>query len=58
MEMSIDCRPSDAIIMAMKSYANIFIEDHVIHSIESSDIDILSYNNSDNLVKPDIVGFY
>ena len=54
MEMSIDCRPSDAIIMAMKSYANIFIEDHVIHSIESSDIDILSYNNSDNLAKPDI----
>ena len=25
-EISIDCRPSDAIIMAIKSYANIFIE--------------------------------
>jgi len=54
MELSIDCRPSDAIIVAMKSYANIFIEDHVIDKIENSDIDVLSYNNSDNISKTDI----
>ena len=53
-EMSIDCRPSDAIIMAIKSYANIFIEDHVIDKIENSDIDVLNYNNSENLSKVDI----
>ena len=50
-EMAIDCRPSDAIIIAIKSYANIFIEEHVINKIENSDIDILNYNNSDNLSK-------
>ena len=50
-EISIDCRPSDAIIMAIKSYANIFIEDYVIDKIENSDIDVLNYNNSDNLSK-------
>ena len=54
MELSIDCRPSDAIIVAMKSYANIFIEDHVIDKIENSDIDVLNYNNSDNISKTDI----
>ena len=53
-EMSIDCRPSDAIIIAIKSYANIFIEKHVIDKIDNSDIDVLSYNNSDNLSKLDI----
>ena len=50
-QMSIDCRPSDAIIMAIKSYANIFIEDHVVDKIDNSDIDVLNYNNSDNLSK-------
>ena len=53
-EVSIDCRPSDAIIMAIKSYANIFIEQHVIDKIENSDIDVLSYNNSENLSNLDI----
>jgi len=53
-EISIDCRPSDAIIMAIKSYANIFIEQHVIDKIEKSDIDVLSYNNSENLSNLDI----
>ena len=53
-EISIDCRPSDAIIMAIKSYANIFIEQHVIDKIENSDIDVLSYNNSENLSNLDI----
>ena len=48
-EIAIDCRPSDAIIIAIKSYANIFIEQHVIDKIENSDIDVLSYKNSDNL---------
>ena len=46
-QMSIDCRPSDAIIMAIKSYANIFIENHVIDKIDNSDIDVLNYNNSE-----------
>jgi len=53
-EVAIDCRPSDAIIMAIKSYASIFIEKHVIDRIENSDIDVLSYNNSENLAKLDI----
>ena len=53
-EISIDCRPSDAIIMAIKSYARIFIENHVIIKIENSDIDILNYNNSDNLSKIEV----
>ena len=53
-EISIDCRPSDAIIMAIKSYANIFIEQHVIDKIQNSDIDVLSYNNSENLSSLDI----
>ena len=53
-EVSIDCRPSDAIIMAIKSYANIFIEQHVIDKIQNSDIDVLSYNNSENLSSLDI----
>ena len=50
-ELVIDCRPSDAIIIAIKSYASIFIEDHVIEKIGKSDIDILTYTNSDNLAK-------
>ena len=53
-EISIDCRPSDAIIIAIKSYARIFIENHVINKIENSDIDILNYNNSDNLTKIEV----
>ena len=53
-EISIDCRPSDAIIIAIKSYARIFIENHVINKIENSDIDILNYNNSDNLSKVEV----
>ena len=48
-EIEIDCRPSDAIIVAIKSYARIFIEDHVIEKIENSDIDVLTYRNSENL---------
>ena len=48
-EIIIDCRPSDAIIVAIKSYARIFIEDHVIQKIEKSDIDVLTYSNLDNL---------
>ena len=50
-ELVIDCRPSDAIIIAIKSYASIFIEDHVIEKIENSDIDVLTYTNADNLSK-------
>lgn len=53
-EIAIDCRPSDAIIIAIKSYANIFIEQHVIDKIENSDIDVLSYKNSDNLSSSDV----
>ena len=53
-ELVIDCRPSDAIIMAIKSYASIFIEQYVIDKIENSDIDVLNYNNSDNFSKVDI----
>ena len=48
-DISIDCRPSDAIILAIKSYTRIFIESHVIEKLENSDIDILTYNNSENL---------
>jgi len=47
----IDCRPSDAIIVAIKTYARIFIDDHVIEKLENSDIDVLTYTNSDNLNK-------
>ena len=52
-EISIDCRPSDAIIVAIKSYARIFIEDHVIEKLENSDIDVLKYTNSDNTLSND-----
>jgi len=48
-ELVIDCRPSDAIIIAIKSGATIFIEDHVMQKLEHSDIDILTYTNSDNI---------
>ena len=47
-EISIDCRPSDAIIVAIKSYARIFIEDHVVEKLEKSDIDVLRYTSADN----------
>ena len=50
-EMAIDCRPSDAIIIAIKSYSDIFIEEHVIKKIENSDIDVLTYTNSNRLSK-------
>ena len=48
-EISIDCRPSDAIIIAIKCYARIFIEDYVIEKLANSDIDIITYTNSENL---------
>ena len=48
-KFEVDCRPSDAIIVAIKSYARIFIENHVINKLENFDFDILTYNNSDNI---------
>ena len=48
-ELVIDCRPSDAIIVAIKSATTIFIEDHVMKKLEHSDIDVLTYTNSDNI---------
>jgi len=48
-KFEIDCRPSDAIIIAIKAYARIFIEDHVISRLENCDFDVLTYNNSDNI---------
>ena len=47
--LEIDCRPSDAITIAIKSDARIFIEDHVIERLEKSDFDVLTYTNSDDL---------